>query len=85
MELNHELDRYLAANDWVTMRRIKAEMGLGWDDARAVWGELLPGLVSMGFVERREAATSRDGAGFRASDAFRAWVAAERAPETAGV
>jgi len=85
MELNHELDRYLAARGWVTMRQIKAEMSLDWDAARAVWGELLPGLVGMGFVERREPATTRDGAGFRASDAFRAWVAAERAPVVAAV
>lgn len=80
MELNAELDRYLAARDWVTMREIKAGMALGWDDARTVWTELLPGLVGLGFVERRDPASVRDGARFRASDAFRAWVAAERSP-----
>ena len=84
MELNHELDRYLAASDWVTMRQIKAELGLDWDAARTVWSEL-PGLVGVGFVERREPATARDGAGFRASDAFRAWVAAERVPAVAAI
>ena len=80
MELNAELDGYLAARGWVTMRAVKADLGLGWDDARTVWSELLPGLVAMGFVERREPAMERDGAAFRASDAFRAWVLAGRQP-----
>lgn len=82
MSLNADLDRYLAAGEWVTMRQIKADMDLTWDDARTVWNELLPGLVGMGFVERQDAANSRDGATFQASDAFRAWVAAGREPAT---
>lgn len=80
MELSADLDRYLATREWVTMRAVKADLELGWDDARAVWGELLPGLVAMGFVERREPETSREGAGFRASEAFRASVLAGREP-----
>jgi hypothetical protein len=83
MTLNADLDRYLAAREWVTMRQIKADLRLDWDDARTVWAELLPGLVGLGFVERREPRAPRDGAGFRASEAFRAWVAADRVAEPA--
>ena len=83
MTVSADVDRYLAERDWVTMRAIKADLELGWEDARRVWGELLPGLVSMGFVEREEATGPRQGARFRASDAFRAWVAAGRVPAEA--
>lgn len=84
MTLAADVDHYLAGRGWVGMREIKADLELGWDDARRVWGELLPGLVSMGFVEREAPTDSRAGARFQASEAFRAWVAAERTPAEVG-
>ena len=85
MSLYTDLDRYLARGEWVTMRQIKADLGLDWDAAHRVWTYLLPGMVATGFVERREGAGERAGAAFRASEAFAEWVNAdlERVPATA--
>jgi hypothetical protein len=80
-----DLDRYLARNGWVTMRQIKADLALDWDDAQKVWTYLLPGLEATGFIERREGAGPRQGAAFRASAAFAEWVNAEPVREPAAV
>jgi hypothetical protein len=85
VNLAADLDHYLAANDWVTMRQIKADLGLDWDAAHRVWTYLLPGMVATGFVERRDGAGPRHGAAFRASAAFAEWVNAEPAREPAAV
>ena len=83
MTLYTDLDRYLARNGWVTMRRIKADLGLDWADAHKVWTYLLPGLEATGFVERREGAGPRGSASVRASAAFAEWVNAEPVREPA--
>ena len=80
-----DLDRYLARREWVTMRQIKADLGLDWDAAHKVWTYLLPGMVATGFAERREAAGAREGASFRASEAYAEWVNAEVQREPAAV
>ena len=80
MTLSADLDRYLARSEWVTMRQIKADLGLDWDDARKVWNYLLPGLVATGFAEQREGAGPREGVTFRASEAYAAWVTADWKP-----
>ena len=72
-----DLDRYLARGEWVTMRQIKADLGLDWESAHKVWTYVLPGMVATGFAERREGAGAREGACFRASEAYAEWVNAD--------
>jgi hypothetical protein len=85
VNLAADLDRYLAANEWVTMRQIKADLGLDWDAAQKVWTYLLPGMEATGFIERRDGAGPREAATFRASAAFAEWVNAEPQPAPAAV
>lgn len=67
------------------MRQIKADLGLDWDAAHKVWTYLLPGMVATGFAERREGAGAREGASFRASEAYAEWVNADLEREPAAV
>jgi hypothetical protein len=49
------LESYLAESRgrWVTMRDIKAECDLDWDEAGHVWDTALPRLVGAGLLEAR--------------------------------
>jgi len=80
-----DLDRYLARREWVTMRQIKADLGLDWEAAHKVWTYVLPGMAATGFAERREATGAREGASFRASEAYAEWVNADMQPAPAAV
>ena len=85
MSVEQRLETYLVARDWVSMREIKSDLALDWDDAERVWKVLLPGLVTLGFAERLEASDERRGARFRVTEVLRAFVreAGERSPEPA--
>lgn len=58
------LESYLAEcrGRWVTMRDIKSQCGLDWDEAGHVWRRALPLLVGTGLLEARgrEGRTSRE-------------------------
>jgi hypothetical protein len=49
------LETYLAESrgDWVTMKDIKRDCGLDWDEARHVWRTALPTLSASGLLDAR--------------------------------
>ena len=74
--MEHELEQYMSAREWVTMREIYADLQLSREQGERVWRTLLPGLSQLGLVEQVAPEGPRLPTRFRATTHFRDWVTA---------
>jgi len=74
--MEKRLESYMSDAEWVTMRAIYADLRLSREEGERVWRTVLPGLVQLGLVERIDPKGPRTPTRFRATEHFRAWVAA---------
>jgi hypothetical protein len=81
--MEKRLESYMSGNDWVTMRAIYADLELSREEGEQVWRVVLPGLERLGLVERAAPEGPRMPTRFRATEHFRAWIAAGERPEPA--
>ena len=74
--MEKRLEQYMTEREWVTMREIYADLELSRDEGENVWRVVLPGLDQLGLIERTAPEGARQPHRFRATEHFRAWIAA---------
>lgn len=74
--MEKRLEQYMGDREWVTMREIYAHLELSREDGERVWRTILPGLEQLGLIEKAVAEGPRQPNRFRATEHFRAWIAA---------
>jgi hypothetical protein len=74
--MEKRLEQYMADRTWVAMREIYADLELSREEGQHVWRVVLPGLEQLGLIEKTPSSGPREPNRFRATEHFRAWIAA---------
>lgn len=74
--MEKRLEQYMGDREWVTMREIYADLELSRGEGERVWRIILPGLEQLGLIEKTASEGPRQPNRFRATEHFRAWIAA---------
>jgi len=74
--MEKRLEHYMGDREWVTMRELYADLDLSREEGEHVWRIILPGLGQLGLVESVAPTGPRLPTRFRATEHFRAWIAA---------